>query len=74
MSVVSERTHGEAHRQTNGWTDRQLNKKQLETKNYFCYIFVFLPWICFQMVLKPFSLHEVSIDTTPEEICQEMRE
>ena len=71
VRVVSKQTHGQTHGQTNGRTDRQLNKKLLR-KNYFFHIFVSSPWICFQMVLKPFSLHEVSIDTTAEEICQEM--
>ena len=65
VGVVS----GQTHRQTKGRTASLLNKKQLETKNYFCHIFVFWPWICFQMVLKPFSWHEVSIDTSAEQIC-----
>ena len=30
--------------------------------------------ICSQMVLKPSSMHEASIDTPAEQICQEMWE
>ena len=47
------------------------NKKQLE--NFFCHKSYSFALICLKMALKPFPLHEESIDTMALQICQEMK-